>query len=119
MAESPFGNVNRVLPRSSSTIKLVDLAVGTHVIEVKPKSNLIVVVSSASGTANIEYTYDTERPLTDGVAPPSEGFATGVISRTWTTGASAAAQETIVGPVTAVRVTVATAVASVVLAPQD
>ncbi len=112
-----IGNPNRQMHRTSDTLKLVDLAVGTHVIEVQPKANLTVVVTSASGTANIAYTFDPERPLDDGVAAPSTAFATGVISRTWETGASASAQETLDGPITAVLVTVAVDVASVVLAP--
>lgn len=112
-----IGNPNRVTPRTSDTLKLVDLAIGTHVVAVKAKANLTVVVESASGTANIQYTFDPERPLDDGVAAPSTGFATGVVARTWSTGATDDAQETLDGPITAVRITVATAVASVVLAP--
>ena len=83
-------------------------------------SNLTVTVISASGTADIDFTFDVERPLDDGVAAPSTGFAAGVVSTNWAEGApSADAQETILGPVTAVLVTVATDVATVILAPHD
>ncbi len=105
------------MTRSSDTLKLVDLAIGTHVVSVNPKSNLTIVVTSATGTANIAYTFDPERPLDDGVAAPSTAFATGVVSRVWSTGASADAQETLDGPITGVLITVAVGVASVVLAP--
>lgn len=110
---------NRQLGRSTKTQKLVDLAVGTHVFEVAALRRLTIMVDSSAGTANIEYTYDPDRTLDDGVAAPSTGFASGVVSQTWATGASGGAVETLEGPVTAVRVTVATAVATVVLAPYD
>lgn len=99
--------------------KYVDLAVGTHVLKVPPGIKALnVMVASAAGTANIDYTFDPGE-TSDGTAPPAEDFASGVLSQTWTTGASADAVERIAGPVTAVRVTVATNVATVVLAPES
>lgn len=110
---------NRQLGRSTHTQKLVDLAVGTHVIEVRALRRLTIMVSSAAGTANIDYTYDTDRVLDDGVAAPSTDFAAGIVNQPWATGASAGAVETLEGPVTAVKITVVTNIATVVLAPYD
>ena len=111
------GNPTRNL--GGGSLKLVDLAVGTHVINVtglSRKGSVDVMVASASGTANIDFTFDPG-VVSDGVAPPSEGFASGVVSTAWATGASADASERLVGAVTAILVTVATNVATVVIAP--
>lgn len=113
-----IGNPNFQPTRSTSTLKLENLAVGTHVFTVRvPEALMTLAVTSASGTANIEYTYDPERPLFDGVAAPNADWAAGIIAREWETGATADGQETIEGPVTAIKVTVATAPATVVVAP--
>lgn len=114
----PIGNTNRQLGRSTKTQKLINLAVGTHVFEVSPGANLTVFVESSGGTADIDFTMDPDRTLDNGVAAPSTDFATGVLSANWSTGASAAASETIAGPVTAVRITIATTAVNIVtLAP--
>ncbi len=111
------GNPTRNL--GGGALQLVDLAVGTHVFGVtglSRKGSVDVMVASAAGTANIDFTFDPG-VISDGVAPPSEDFAAGVVSTTWATGASADASERLVGAVTGVRVTVATNVATVVIAP--
>ncbi len=113
-----IGNTNRQLGRSTKTQKLVDLAVGTHFVEVKPGRSLTVFVTSTGGTVNIAFTMDPDRTLDDGVAAPSTGFGTDVQNAAWSTGASALANETIDGPVTGVLITIAVTANNVVtLAP--
>ncbi len=119
MAASPIGNTNRQLGRSTKTQKLLDLAIGTHFVEVKPGRSLTVFVTNAGGTINIAFTMDPDRTLDDGVAAPSTGFGTDVQSQVWSTGATAGpASETIDGPVTGVLITVVGSADNVVtLAP--
>lgn len=113
-----IGNPNFQPTRTTNTLKLVDLAVGTHVFHMRaPEALTTLAVTSASGTANIEYTYDPERPLFDGVAAPNADWAPGIIARTWEPGATDDGEATIQGPITAIKVTVATAVATVVVGP--
>lgn len=113
-----IGNPNRQLTRGSNTLKLVDLAIGTHIFSIKsPEASTTLAVSSASGTADIEYTYDPDNILDDSVAAPNTDWAAGIIARAWSTGATADGQETIRGPITGIKVTVAVAPATVIVSP--
>jgi hypothetical protein len=120
MAVNSPGAINeRQLGRSTHTQKFTNLAVGTHVVEVKPGRSLTVFVESTGGDVDIDYTMDPDRTLDDGVAAPSTDFAAGVLFANWAEGApSAGVSETIDGPITAVRITIGTAAVNIVtLAP--
>lgn len=109
---------NRQLPRQRFIKKLVDLAVGTHFVPMWPgQTDLHIMISSAGGTANIAYTFDpgNEADLSDGVAAPNTGWATGVLEQVWSVGATADGVGRIVGPVTGILITVATDVATVTI----
>lgn len=96
---------------------LTDLAVGTHVFLVSSQSippsgtnHLHVMVESTGGTVDVDFTLDPGdiTDLATGTAP-AQTFQTTVNAQTWTTGPSASAVERIIGPVTAVQITIATA----------
>jgi hypothetical protein len=107
------------LARSTRTQKYTNLDVGTHFFAIPAGRALTVFVESTGGDVDIDYTMDPAETLDDGVAAPSTGFAAGVLFANWAVGApSAAASETIDGPITGVLVTIGTAAVNfVTLAP--
>lgn len=107
---------NRKLSRSHPGQRYTDLAIGTHLFMVNSGrkndvagNHIHVMVSSVGGTVAVDYTWDRGHieDLSDGVAAPSTGFATGVNSLEGLA-ATASGQGQIGGPVTAVLITVAT-----------
>jgi len=103
---------NRRLSASGKVQRYTNLAIGTHVFEVHGTSDLHFMVTSTGGTVNIDYTFDqppADGDYTTGVAAPAQVFAAGIQHKTWTPGATADAVDRILGPVTAIEVTIAAA----------
>lgn len=107
---------NRKLPPSHPVQRYTNLAVGTHLFMVNSGrrqgvagNHIHVMVSSVGGTVAVDYTWDRGHieDLSDGVAAPSTGFATGVNSLEGLTATASGAGQ-ISGPVTAILVTIAT-----------
>lgn len=100
---------NRRLTASGRVQRLSNLAIGTHVFEVHGTSDLHIM-ATATGTVSIDYTFDqppSDGDYTTGVAAPAQVFASGIHHKTWAAGATADVVERILGPVTAIEVTVA------------
>lgn len=98
------------------------LAVGTHVFEMPAHRGAVYVVADTAaggggGTVNVEYTFD-DRPTSDifSGTNPAGVFASDVASVAWSLGAVARGAETLEGPVTAVKVTIAVGTVKVTIA---
>ena len=107
---------NRKLTPSHPGQRYTNLAVGTHLFmvnsgrrEARSGNHIHVMASSVGGTVAVDYTWDRGHieDLSDGVAAPSTGFATGVNSLEGLA-ATASGESQIGGPVTAILVTIAT-----------
>ena len=109
---------NRVLGPSHPALVLTNLAVGTHVYLVRSGdrnsavNHIHVMIDSTGGTVAVDYTFDPG-DVSDGVAAPATDFVAGTNSIEGQA-ATASAVVRINGPVTAVRLTVATAAVNVV-----
>lgn len=111
------------LSRNRNTVNEV-LAIGTHVFATPDYRGAVYIVADTAaggggGTILVEYTYDDRDAdvILTGTNPAGL-FASDVASNEWTLGAVAKGSETLEGPVTAIKVTIAGGTVKVTVAPQ-